>query len=331
MSLLNSIRQSQPNCRADQSIYAEFAARAFGLSYRDLDGGTGLAFSVGSARRTIYFGGGRCSFYPQNHATAATLANDKYLANVVLGDAGVPTLGGQYFFLHQRYRAHRPPGHERADALGYLQHLGGRSFAKPLNGSRGDFAQIVEGEVALLGYLDEVARYYDAVLLQPVVSGDEHRVFVLGDAVLYAARKHPPALRGDGVRSLRQLLQAREQALQPHGISAALPDDAALDAILRDGEVWPIPGRMNRSAGGRMVLEAPAPEQAAIALSAVRALGLRVGAVDLFVNIGAVPGAIRVIEVNANPSIRSLEDCDRADLILRIWRDTFTTMGLLNV
>ncbi len=331
MSLLQSVRQAQPSYRPDQSIYAEFAARTFGLSFRDLDGGTGLAFSIGTATRTLAFGGGRCSFYPQNNATAATLANDKYLANVVLGDCGVPTLGGQYFFLHQRYRAHRPPGHERSDALAYLQRLGGRSFAKPLNGSRGDFAQIVEGEAALLSYLDAVARHYDAVLLQKIVTGDEYRIFVLGDYVLYAARKYPPMLRGDGVRSLRQLLQAREEALQPHGISAALPDDAALDAVPGDGEVWPIPGRMNRSAGGRMVLQAPAPDQAAIARSAVRALGLRVGAVDLFINIEAEPGAIRVIEVNANPSIRILEDSGRADLILQIWRDTFTTMGLLDV
>jgi hypothetical protein len=36
-----------------------------------------------------------------------------------------------------------------------------------------------------------------------------------------------------------------------------------------------------------------------------------------------------VIEVNANPSIRLLEDSDRPDLILQIWRHTFSAMGLL--
>jgi glutathione synthase/RimK-type ligase-like ATP-grasp enzyme len=98
------------------------------------------------------------------------------------------------------------------------------------------------------------------------------------------------------------------------------------------GERWTLPGRMNRSAGGRMAMQAPTDESTAYALArcAVQALGLLIGAVDLFTGITNVP-AIRVIEVNANPSIRFLEDCGREDLILRIWRDTFVRMGLLDV
>jgi hypothetical protein len=33
--------------------------------------------------------------------------------------------------------------------------------------------------------------------------------------------------------------------------------------------------------------------------------------------------------VNANPSIRLLEQSGRGDLILKIWRHTFAAMGLL--
>ena len=38
---------------------------------------------------------------------------------------------------------------------------------------------------------------------------------------------------------------------------------------------------------------------------------------------------MRVIEVNANPSIRLLEESNRSDLILKIWHHTFSAMGLL--
>jgi hypothetical protein len=56
------------------------------------------------------------------------------------------------------------------------------AFVKPLTGSRGDFAQAVHGEAALLArYLDEVAQYYDAILIQPIVSGVEYRIFLLDD------------------------------------------------------------------------------------------------------------------------------------------------------
>ncbi len=68
--------------------------------------------------------------------------------------------------------------------------------------------------------------------------------------------------------------------------------DASLDAVLAKGERWDIPGRMNLSAGGTMVLEAPRSEGAvALAKQAVRALGLRVAAVDLFTDIGGDAGA----------------------------------------
>jgi hypothetical protein len=35
--------------------------------------------------------------------------------------------------------------------------------------------------------------------------------------------------------------------------------------------------------------------------------------------------------VNSNPSIRLLEESGRDDLILKIWRHTFSAVGLLDV
>jgi glutathione synthase/RimK-type ligase-like ATP-grasp enzyme len=115
-------------------------------------------------------------------------------------------------------------------------------------------------------------------------------------------------------------------------VAATADAGTLLDIVLPAGERWEIPGRMNLSAGGRMVFEAPRSEAAfTVAKKAVRALGLRVAAVDVFTHTGADPDAIRVIEVNSNPSIRLLEESDRGDLILKIWRHTFCAMGLLDV
>jgi glutathione synthase/RimK-type ligase-like ATP-grasp enzyme len=79
-----------------------------------------------------------------------------------------------------------------------------------------------------------------------------------------------------------------------------------------------------------MVLENP-PSDAALTLAsrAARALGLRVAAVDMFTDIGGDSDAIGVIEVNSNPSIRLLEESGRGDLILKIWRHTFSAIGLI--
>jgi len=114
--------------------------------------------------------------------------------------------------------------------------------------------------------------------------------------------------------------------------SATAISEPSLDVVLPAGQRWEIPGRMNLSAGGRMAFEAPRSEAAfTAARKAARALGLRVAAVDMFTDIGGDPDAIRIIEVNSNPSIRLLEESDRGDLILKIWRHTFSAVGLLDV
>jgi glutathione synthase/RimK-type ligase-like ATP-grasp enzyme len=333
MRSLQQFRSGKPSSYPDQSVYAEFACAEFGLAFVDIDGGTGLVFSVASKTKSIHFGAGRCSWYPQNNATASTLTSDKYFTNIILESAGVPTLGGEYFFLHDRHRAHRAAGHEREDASEYFRRLGATAFIKPLQGSRGDFAQVIHGEAALVRYLGEVSQTYNSILIQPIASGIEYRVFLLDDEIVYAARKYPPFVLGDGVHSIRDLLAAHNEALRSRGLSPASDDrDPSLDAVLAKGERREIPGRMNLSAGGAMVLEAPRSDAAfALARKAARALGLRVAAVDMFTDIGGEPEAIRVIEVNSNPSIRLLEEINRGDLILKIWRHTFLAMGLLGV
>src|SRR4051812_8667425 len=119
MRRLQKFRSGKPSSYPDQSVYAEYACAEFGLTFEDIDGGSGLLFSVASKAQTMHFGAGRCSWYPQNDATASSLATDKYFANRILERAGVPALGGEYFFLHDRHQAHRGAGHERDDALRY--------------------------------------------------------------------------------------------------------------------------------------------------------------------------------------------------------------------
>ena len=335
MRNLREFRAGKPAFYPDQAVYAAYSSAELGLDFEDIDDGTGLIFRVASKARTVYFGAGRCSWYPQNNATAATLASDKYFANRILRDAGIATLGGDYFFLKSRLRAHRPSGHERDDAFGYFRKLNGRAFVKPLTGSRGDFAQAIHGEAELDRYLDEVSQHYDSVLMQPAASGLEYRIFLLDEEVIYSARKFPPALAGDGVDSVRDLLATHNAALKARGLSAIDPaaiPPTSLDVVLPKGERWEIPGRMNLSVGGGMAFESPRSAAAlAMARKAAKTLGLRAAAVDLFADIGGVADAIAIIEVNSNPSIRLLEELQRPDLILKIWRHGFSAIGLLDV
>ena len=332
MRNLREFRAGKPASYPDQTVYAAYACAEFGLGFDDIEGGSGLAFRVSSKTKAVYFGAGRCSWYPQNNATAAALASDKYFANRVLEESGIATLGGNYFFLSSRHRALRPLGHEREDAFDYFRKLNGKAFLKPLTGSRGDFAQPIGDEITLDRYLNEVAPHYDAILMQPVVSGSEYRIFWLDDEMVYSARKFLPAIEGDGTRRVRDLLSEHNASLHGRGLSAidsTAISQADLDRILPAGERWEIPGRMNLSAGGRMAFESPGPAAVMTAQKAVRALGLRAAAVDLFTDIGGDPNKVAIIEVNSNPSIRLLEELQRPELILKIWRHAFSAVGLL--
>ena len=176
-----------------------------GSHFRDLDGGSGLLFSVASRDRLLHFGAGRCSWYPQNNATASTLASDKYFTST--DSATKPACRRSAANISSCMTATARIARRAmsaSDALAYFRRLGGSAFVKPLTGSRGDFAQAVHGEAALVRYLDEVVKYYDAVLIQPIVEGTEYRVFLLDDDVLYCARKYPPSVTGDGVRTVRE-------------------------------------------------------------------------------------------------------------------------------
>jgi hypothetical protein len=334
MRNLQEFRAGKPAFYPDQAVYAAWSCAELDLGFEDIEDGTGLVFRVSSKAKAVYFGAGRCSWYPQNNATAATLASDKYFANRILEHAGVATLGGAYFFLSSRHRALRPEGHERGDAFDYFRQLSGRAFLKPLTGARGDFAQAIDDEAALGRYLDAVAAHYDAVLMQPIVDGIEYRIFLLDDEIVYSARKFPPALEGDGIRCVRDLVAARNESLKGRGLSAidlaSIPQDA-LDKVLATGECLEMPGRMNLSAGGKMALASPGAAAVTMAREAIRALGLRAAAVDLFAGMNGNPDKIAVIEVNSNPAIRLLEQLQRPDLILKIWRHTFSALGLLDV
>ena len=46
---LREFRSGKPGSYPDQSVYAEYACAEFGLVFRDIDGGSGLVFSVSSS------------------------------------------------------------------------------------------------------------------------------------------------------------------------------------------------------------------------------------------------------------------------------------------
>lgn len=311
----------------DQARYARLAAERLGVEFRDLDRGNGYIFAVVANGRQFLSGGGGICSYPINNATSHTIARDKAHTKSILSQHGLPVVPGCHFFLTDDYARLRNPGNEPADAGRYAETLGFPVFCKPLTGGRGNFAEVIRDAAELRDYMARVNTRYDAFLIERFTLGDEYRILVHNGAAIFRVTKGEPCIRADGRQSVAQLLSGLNDELQGTGVSryteASLERSGfALDDVPPAGTTIRLIGRRNLGALGAIEsvdISVP-PPLAQLAVSACRALTLRLGAVDLFdLSPAHDLSQLVVIEVNSNPTLVALERAGHLDLIVGLW------------
>jgi D-alanine-D-alanine ligase-like ATP-grasp enzyme len=310
-----------------QARYAQRAARKAGAVFTDLDNGNGYLFEISKNGRRFLSGCGSVCSCPVNSATAVSVARDKAHTKTVLARAGLPYVPGRLFFCCEKYKALQPPGHSKADSLLYAQTLGFPVFCKPNKGAEGDFAEMITSAKALEDYIARVSAEYDGFLVEPCLEGTENRVFVKDGKPLFLTHKSPLYLCGTGRDTLAALLYQLNQSFAGRGIS--LYETAIIvnsgydpDYVPAQGEKIILKGRKNISAGGHVdKVDTVIPATwADIAVRAVAAVGLRLGAADFMIPLhGDRAGQLLILEVNGNPSLYSLEKNGMDDMIDDIW------------
>jgi glutathione synthase/RimK-type ligase-like ATP-grasp enzyme len=314
----------------EQALYVSRVCAQLGLTFTDLNDGNGYLFSVSDGTHRFVSGAGAICSYPLNSASAYAVSRDKAHTAAALEASGVPAIPGKLYFVTDHFAALRPAGHEAGDAVAAFAAHGGPMFCKPNMGARGDFAEIVAGMNAFHAFIERVRTRYDAILLQPVIDGDEYRVFCIDGQPVFVTAKAGFTLTGDGMRTLGALLREQNDMLIAAGISPfyedILPGDP--NRVPASGETIALPGRRNLSAGGGIgsfSTDVP-PSLANIACRSAAAVGLRVAGVDIFdVSPARDLSDLTVIEVNGNPSIASLSRLGRDDLVDGIWRTVIET------
>jgi len=311
--------------RSPQARYARRAAEAAGYAFRSLDGEDGYLFDVRDGARVAAFAAGAGAPYALNDARAASIARDKAFCAEVLRQAGVATLSGRMFFVTERWAHMRAPGREPEDARAFAATAAYPLFCKPLSASNGLYAETIADAAEFDAYMTRVAREHFAMLVQPYIRAPEYRVFVLQGRALFSYKKSPPSVVGDGARTLAELVAAlpREPdapALKPRGRDAKGGAVAAGDVPAAGAGVT-LDGPANRAAGGGAsdLRDGAAPALAKIGVDAAAAIGLQLAAVDVFDLAGDLSD-LAAIEVNSNPMLATLEEAERWELIVEIWR-----------
>ena len=305
---LHSLRDLDEDVRLGPSTGSiVYAAVARNIPYRRLTQGSLVQFGWGSKQRRI-----QAAETDASSAVAEAIAQDKLLTKSLLHAAGVPVPIGR-------------PVKDADDAWQAAQEIGTPVVVKPQDGNQGKGVTVNLSEKAEIEKAYAVARKISReVIVERYLPGHDYRILVIGDKLVAAARRDPPLVIGDGVHTVRQLVeQVNSDPRRGEGHATSLTkirfDDIALARLAVDGlsaESIPAKGQRvvlrnnaNLSTGGTAtdVTDDVHPEFAARAITAAQMVGLDIAGVDIVCNNVLRPLEEQgggIVEINAAPGLR---------------------------
>lgn len=282
------------------------AAIARGIPWRRLTEGSLVQFGWGSRQRRIW-----AAELDSTSAVSESIAQDKELTKQLLAAAGVPVPHGR-------------PVSDLDDGWAAATELGLPVVVKPRDGNQGKgvTVNILGREHFELAY--RAAAEIGQVMVERFLPGHDFRLLVVGERLIAAARRDPPHVVGDGLRSVRELVdEVNADPRRGDGHATALTrvrlDEIALARLHAQGltpDDVPDKGRRvvlrnnaNLSTGGSAtdVTDEVHRDVATRAVAAARMIGLEVCGVDVVCqSIGRPLEEQRggIVEVNAAPGLR---------------------------
>ena len=283
------------------------AAVVRGIPYRRLTQGSLVQFGWGSKQRRIW-----AAEVDNTSAVAESIAQDKDLTKRLLAAAGVPVPIGR-------------PVTDLDDAIKVVEEIGGWPVVvKPRDGNQGKgvTVNIVSQEHLAIAY--KVAAEHGEVMVERYLPGNDFRLLVVGDRLVAAARRDPPHVIGDGVHTVRQLVdKVNEDPRRGEGHATSLTkvriDEIAIarlqvqgltaDDVPEQGRRVILRNNANLSTGGTAtdVTDDVHPEVAARAIAAAQCIGLEICGVDVLAESVHRPLESQnggIVEVNAAPGLR---------------------------
>lgn len=217
--LLNAYRQASPDGRTNSFIAS--LAHKLGypiehLGYGYLQIGHGAYGRVFNRSSTLH-----------DSAMGSKVSSNKLLTSHWLRSAGFPT-----------------PQHHMArdvnEALAIAQQLGWPVVVKPADRERSEGVTIhIHNEQALRRAFQEAQKFSSNIMVECQIDGYNHRIFVANGQLVYALKRYPKAITGDGTLTIAQLVTAYndKQLAKPSWKrqKLAVLDEEALSCLKRDG------------------------------------------------------------------------------------------------
>jgi cyanophycin synthetase len=283
------------------------AAVARDIPFRRLTKGSLVQFGWGVHQRRI-----QAAEIDRTSAIAESIAQDKDLSKLLLDAMGVPVPQGRAVSSFD-------------EALQAMHALEGPVVVKPRDGNQGKGVTVnVLGEQALSQAWEAARQINSDIIIERYIPGDDYRLLVVGERLVAAARRDPPFVIGDGIQTVRQLVdQVNQDPRRGDGHATPLTrirfDAIAMarlalqglqaDDVPQAGRKVVLRNNANLSTGGTAtdVTDEVHPEVAARAVEAAQMVGLEVCGVDMVCQTVTRPleeqgGAI--VEVNAAPGLR---------------------------
>lgn len=263
-----------------------------------------------------------------NPGSSEKLAKDKGYTKFFLREMGIDCAPGEEFLLpwwadilrhSNRQEANdRIISTDEADA--YIRATTGYPiFVKPANGSQGYGAQ----KVYDVSELTSLMQHYNnervkVALVEKVIELPDYRLLVIGGRLVNAYERQPLTVVGDGISTLRTLVEQRTQQYRVMGRSVHLAQympqvmrylsrkGLTLDTVPVAGEQVQLLDISNLSAGGTPLDVAPHlhPRWVELACTIAKGFNLEICGIDLAcADITAGDAEYYVIEVNATPGV----------------------------
>ncbi len=305
---LNELRDLDEEIRLGPSTGSiVHAAVARNIPYRRLTEGSLVMFGWGSKQRRI-----QAAEMDKTSAIAESIAQDKELTKKLLCAAGVPVPLGRTVT-------------DADDGWNAALEIGLPVVVKPKDGNQGKGVTVnITTQDQLAAAYASASEFEEDILVERYLPGSDFRLLVIGNKLVAAARRDPPQVVGDGVKTVRQLVdQVNLDPKRGSGHATSLTkiriDDIALGSLATQGfnaESIPPKGRRvhlrnnaNLSTGGSAtdVTDDVHPEVAARAVAAAQMIGLDICGVDLVCDSVLKPIEEQhggIVEVNAAPGLR---------------------------